>query len=42
MAGGREGKVKDVSMALCQNKETERDIFNKTGASGAVGNNDHK
>lgn len=42
MAGGREGKVKDVSMALCRNKETKMDIFNKKGASGAVGKKDHK
>lgn len=31
------GKIKDVSMALCLNKETERRIFNKNGASGVVG-----
>lgn len=42
MAGGKEGKVKDVSMALCPNKETEGNIFSKKGASGVVEKKDYK
>jgi len=36
LAGGRKRKVKDVSMTLCPNKETEGDFLDKKGPSGIV------